>query len=193
VTTPVSGFLTSVVRLLATPETERLKDTWDGAVFGIKGRLRFGIIGQPWMREAAKRWAAEELPTHRGRSQRGLMQAAINSFARLSDSLRIQRADTGDDPTALARGDMVAFLNRLAFLEDQEKISARQRYKTVLDVRRMLARMRSLGLTRPGEPMHGLPDASVRSYPNHSELDTTDGPFRVIENLFSLILSYMNS
>jgi hypothetical protein len=193
VTTPVSGFLTSVVRLLATPETERLKDTWDGAVFGIKGRLRFGIIGQPWMREAAKRWAAEELPTHRGRSQRGLMQAAINSFARLSDSLRIQRADTGDDPTALARRDMVAFLNRLAFLEDQEKISARQRYKTVLDVRRMLARMRSLGLTNPGEPMHGLPDASVRSYPNNSELDTTDGPFRVIENLFSLILSYMNS
>ena len=39
---------------------------WDLAVFGHPGGLSFTGITQPWLREAVKAWAAEELPRHRG-------------------------------------------------------------------------------------------------------------------------------
>ena len=55
-----------VRRALADPGSERAGDTWDLAIFGHAGRLSFAGITQPWLREAAKGWAAEELPRHRG-------------------------------------------------------------------------------------------------------------------------------
>ncbi|WP_307530587.1 hypothetical protein [Streptomyces umbrinus] len=63
----VATFTTSIDRLGATPETERLKDIWDLVVFGMGGHLRFSDISQPWLREAAKAWAVEELPQRRGK------------------------------------------------------------------------------------------------------------------------------
>ena len=74
-------------RALADPASEQAKDTWDLAVFGHPGRLSFGGITQPWLRQAAKRWAAEELPRHRGKGATNV-RAKINALARLSESLR---------------------------------------------------------------------------------------------------------
>ena len=55
---------------LSDPETEKAKDVWELAVFGLAGRLTFTAISQPWLRQAAKRWAADELPRRRGARRR---------------------------------------------------------------------------------------------------------------------------
>jgi hypothetical protein len=47
------------------PETERGKDEWDAAVFGHGGTITFTAIHQRWLREAAKRWAFDDLPRRR--------------------------------------------------------------------------------------------------------------------------------
>jgi hypothetical protein len=44
-------------RALSTPETEVAQDEWDLTVFGQNGTVSFTGISQPWLREAAKRWA----------------------------------------------------------------------------------------------------------------------------------------
>jgi hypothetical protein len=49
-------------RALSTPETEVAQDEWDLTVFGQNGTVSFTGISQPWLREAAKRWAADDLP-----------------------------------------------------------------------------------------------------------------------------------
>jgi hypothetical protein len=49
-----SSLVTHVGRFGLTPEGERAKDVWNGAVFGHAGYLRFTAIYQPWLRSAAK-------------------------------------------------------------------------------------------------------------------------------------------
>jgi hypothetical protein len=44
-------------RALSTPETEVAQHEWDLTVFGQNGTVSFTGISQPWLREAAKRWA----------------------------------------------------------------------------------------------------------------------------------------
>ncbi|MET9030460.1 site-specific integrase [Nocardia sp. NPDC004168] len=149
-------FLVSVRLLRSTPETERLKDEWDTAVFGFHGMLRFGAISQSWLREAAKRAAFHDMSRRRGRGVKDACQARISALARLSESLRMQRADGGIDLTVLSRSDVTAFEHRLRFLVSEGVISDSLRYNTVLWVRHWLRSMRVLGLTRPGEPLHGL-------------------------------------
>jgi len=51
-----------VRRALADPGSEQAKDVWDLAIFGHRGTLSFVGIAQPWLAQAAKRWAAERLP-----------------------------------------------------------------------------------------------------------------------------------
>lgn len=140
------------------PETERVKDVWELAVFGLCGRLTFTVISQPWLREAAKRWAADELPRHRGNSAGHVMRSLIGSVARLSQSLRGSRADHGDRPAVLERGDIESFLHRLAYLASTGECSPELRAKICRDVKRVLGRIRALGLTRPGGPAAGLGD-----------------------------------
>jgi hypothetical protein len=140
------------------PDTERIKGEWDTSAFGQSGILRFTGLTQPWLREAAKRWVNDDLPKRRGTDVRQKIQNQINSLGLFSDSLRLQRDDHGDHPAVLSRQDITAFCNRLAYLHDQGAISADKRLRTCRDVRRVLARMRGLGLTRPGEPLYGLPD-----------------------------------
>ncbi|WP_433635516.1 tyrosine-type recombinase/integrase [Nocardia sp. CA-120079] len=151
-------FVTILRRYHTNPELERVKDEWDTRVFGHRGILRFDSISQPWLREAAKIWAYDELPRHRGGNAKGTCQTMITSMGLLSDSLRLQRPDHGNGPSALSRTDITAFLNRLAFLQAEGAISAARREYAVRHVRRVLERMRAIGLTRPGEPMHGLPE-----------------------------------
>ena len=39
---------------LSDPETEKAKDVWELAVFGLAGRLRFTTISQPWLRRGGQ-------------------------------------------------------------------------------------------------------------------------------------------
>ena len=152
------SFLRSVRRREMTPETERHKDEWDLFVFGHGGRLTFTGISQPWLREAIKRWASDDLPRRRGDSVSNTAQRKVNSIGHLSHSLRLQRADHGDVIGALGREDITAFCNRLAFLAAQGQISERLRWTFARCARMVLGRCRSIGLTREGQPLHGLPD-----------------------------------
>lgn len=48
-------------RAFLAPEAETPKDVWDLAAFGLAGRLGFSPVRQPWLRETARRWAADNL------------------------------------------------------------------------------------------------------------------------------------
>jgi len=56
----------------------------------------------------------------------------------------------------LGRGDIEAFLRRLAFLAAEGRISTDARTRICREVRHVLTRMRTLGLTRHGGPAAGL-------------------------------------
>ncbi|MFE1315478.1 tyrosine-type recombinase/integrase [Streptomyces sp. NPDC058755] len=152
-----NSLVTLVGRFGLTPEGERTKDVWNGAVFGLSGHLRFTAIHQPWLREAAKEWAFFSIPQRRGQAISSV-QDILGAFALLSESLRLQREDHGNDIRAVGRRDITAFTNRIAFLRNTGVISARRSVVACRYVRSNLARMRSLGLTRPGQPLHGLAD-----------------------------------
>jgi integrase len=148
------AFARDARRALADPGSEQSKDTWDLAVFGHPGTLSFTTITQPWLGAAAKRWAAEQLPRHRG-SGAARVQAKINSAGMLSQHLQA-RPDHGVDPAALGRADLESFLSRLAYLEADGRISRYRRNMICRDVRAVLAGIRALGLTHPGRVAAGL-------------------------------------
>ena len=155
----VLGALARHARLtVADPDAERAKDVWELAVFGLGGRLSFTAICQPWLREAAKRWATDEMPRRRGNGAGRVMRGLVASVARLSQSLRANRADHGDHPAVLGRGDIESFLHRLAYLASVGECSPEMRVRICRDVKRILGRIRALGLTRPGGPAAGLGD-----------------------------------
>jgi integrase len=151
-------FVRHVQRVFLDPETERVKDVWDLAAFGLRGRLTFTKISQGWLREAAKRWAADDLPKRRGKATAGPVQHYLISVAALSDSLRATSADRGDDPAMLGRNDIDNFLQRMAFLANEGRVSTDARTRRCREVRHLLARFRTLGLTRAGGPAAGLGD-----------------------------------
>lgn len=144
-------------RALASPETEIANDEWDLVVFGHTGTLSFANITQTWLREVAKRWAADDLPKRRSTTARGglAVRHHLGCVARLSASLRM-RPDRGEVPAALDRPAMEAFLNRLAYLQSADQISADARIRTCREVRSVLTTARAMGLTRPGGPAAGL-------------------------------------
>jgi integrase len=144
-----------VRRALTDPARERVGDNWDLTLFGHRGRLSFTGISQPWLALAAKTWAGEELPRHRGRGA-STVREKVNALARLSESLRA-RDDHGLAPDLLSRNDIEAFLNRLGYLESTGKISRYHRNVICRDTRYALAGIRALGLTRPGRVAAGLP------------------------------------
>ena len=91
-------FVRHVRRAFLDPETERVKDVWDLTAFGLRGHLSFSKISQGWLREAAKRWAAEDLPRRRGKDPAGPVRHYLVSLAALSESLRATRPDRGELP-----------------------------------------------------------------------------------------------
>jgi site-specific recombinase XerD len=158
----VNSLTRHVARAFTDPETETAKDAWDLAVLGHRGRLAFTKISQPWLREAAKRWAMHDLPRRRGQKAGNRVSEIIGAVMRLSASLRAHRSDHGDDPACLGRADIEAFLHRVAFLFADGQISAYGRVKTCQDTGRVLAEIRALGLTRAGGPAAGLgPDFAL--------------------------------
>jgi integrase len=149
------AFARDVRRALADPGSEQAKDTWDLAVFGHPGTLSFTRLTQPWLATASRRWAADQLPRHRG-SGASRVRGKINSVGLLSQSLHA-RSDHGCDQAALGRGDLESFLNRIAYLESAGQVSRYRRNMICRDVRAVLAGIRALGLTRPGQAAAGLP------------------------------------
>jgi integrase len=143
-----------VRRGLADPGSEQVKDTWDLAVFGHHGNLSFTGISQPWLIQSVKRWAAEQLPRHRGRGA-ARVRGKVNGIRMLSENLS-RRPDGGLVAAALGRRDIEDFLNRLAHLESVGEISRYRRNCICRDVREVLAGIRALGLTRPGRTAAGL-------------------------------------
>ncbi|MET8876492.1 site-specific integrase [Nocardia sp. NPDC004604] len=143
---------------MSTPETERDNDVWDLRVFGFGGNLVFTDISQPWLLETAKRWAEDDLPQHRGRQGGGTAKYVVAAVAMLSESLHQARPDHGTDPVALSRRDVVALMNRLAYLERTGEITAKTRLARCRYLKRFLHDIRVLGLTRPAGPAAGLHD-----------------------------------
>ncbi len=107
-----AAFTQHVRRALADPGSEQAKDIWDLAVFGHRGNLSFTGINQPWLAQSVKRWAAEQLPRHRGRGA-ARVRTKINGLRLLSEFLG-GRPDGGLAASALGRNDIEDFLNRLA-------------------------------------------------------------------------------
>jgi integrase len=145
-------------RAFLTPESEARKDIWDLAAFGLPGRLDFTPVRQPWLRESARRWAADNLPRRRGKIAAGPVRHYLTSLAMLSGSLHASRDDHGAGPAALGRRDIESFAHRMAFLAATGKISPDARTRACREVRHLLREFRALGLTRPGGPAGGLPD-----------------------------------
>jgi integrase len=165
-------FIRHVGRAFLDPETERVKDRWDLAAFGLSGNLDFTRISQGWLREAAKRWAADDLPRRRGKDTAGPVRHYLVSVAALSESLRATRADHGTSAAGLGRADIDSFVRRLAFLAAGGRLSADARTRICREARHLLGRFRALGLTRPGGPAAGLGDdftLTVSDIPRKSE------------------------
>ncbi|MFD6062473.1 hypothetical protein [Rhodococcus wratislaviensis] len=139
-------------------EAEQAKDIWAMSVFGHRGRLDFTAISQPWLREATKRWAIQDLIRRRGDGVTTVLRAHVAALAGLSESLRIHRSDHGLVIGALGRHDIEMFLQRLAYLEHCDEISALSRSLSCRKVHHALRQMRLLGLTRADDPLGGLPD-----------------------------------
>ncbi|MFE1877359.1 tyrosine-type recombinase/integrase [Streptomyces sp. NPDC059496] len=154
-----NGILKHLGRFGLSAETERHKDVWAGFVFGVEGNIYFDKISQSWLREAMKTWALDNIPQRRSKKTRQHIQSEINSIVHLSTSLRINRPDDGGhDVRGVSRDDLVLFLNRLVFLVEQGEFSGYTHVRIVRDVRRLLGRMRTLGLLQPDQPLHGLCD-----------------------------------
>ncbi len=136
---------------------ETAKDVWDLTAFGSsRGKLAFTGLSQDWLRQAVKRWAADDLPRHRGDRPHARVRQIINAVTRLSAHLRATRDDHGQMPAALGRGDIESFLHHLAYLESAGQLARDRRVRICQDVSRVLSRIRGLGLTAPGKPAAGL-------------------------------------
>jgi hypothetical protein len=135
----------AVQRAVTSPDDEQRNDVWDLAVLGLGGSLRFTGISQAWLRESAKRWAAEDIPRHRGRQAAHTAKGVIAALGDLSASLRHARDDHGEDPAVLGRRDIVAFTNRLASRQRAGEVSELTRVQWSRAVRRFLADIRAMG------------------------------------------------
>jgi len=143
-----------LVLAFASPETEAAKDDWDLRVFGRAGGwLHFGRISQTWLRESAKLWAAERLGTI---ESPGTVDRLLQSVGVFSESLRRHRRDRGNDPAALSRADVTAFVNDLAHQENAGRMSRYVRTLTLAGVDQFLREARGMGVTRSGQPAAGL-------------------------------------
>lgn len=162
-TRPVRSLLNAVTRhvrrALADPASEQAKDVWDLAIFGHRGNLSFTGIAQPWLAQAAKRWAAEQLPRHRGRGA-ARVRGKINGLGLLSQYLGC-RPDRGLIAVVLGRCDVEGFLNRLAYLESTGQISRYRRNGICRDVREVLA-----GIRGQQTAEHVLPDQKTSALPH---------------------------
>ena len=173
--TPVRGFLAFAADRAglarSSAETEHANDVWDLRLWGAAGRLSFNgggrnqrdpeslparPITQPWLKAAAKAWAAEALASR----TTGPVRAAIGAVGLLSEHLA-RRDDAGVDPAALSHRDIDAFLVRLTHLQRAGGMSPALRDRSIHLIARFLRDCREMGLTQPGAVLGALPDSVV--------------------------------
>ena len=174
-TTELSGAVHRFLRLSADraklvcsdPDSEQANDVWDLRLWGWRGRLSFiggealhpngrpyaPAITQPWLKAAAKAWAADALTSKGPPTVRNVL-AAVGLFSQLLT----RRPDHGGIPSGLSRADMEAFLARLARLEAAGRLSRYVRGRTVDLFALFLRDCRAMGLTQHGQSLAGLPD-----------------------------------
>lgn len=151
-----------IALVFSDPDEELTKDVWSLRVLGLhdgfggrgsRGRayLRFTALTQPWLRDAAKKWAAENIARSVARTA-----DVVLALSELSKSLA-SRPDKGERPDALGRGDIVRFLGRLRRAEAAGRHSAQLRRGLVYDVRFFLRGCREIGLALPGQALEDLP------------------------------------
>ena len=181
--------LKEINRLTLTPESQRHHDVWDATAFGHNGTIKFTGISQPWLREAVKRWAFEDLPRRRGDGVRSAVQCNVNSAALLSDSLRLQRDDRGELPWALGRTDITAFCNRMAYLQAEGTVTYATRRKICGQVKKLLDWTRTSGLTRRGQLLQRLPGdfaltrSDIPARPDDDTVASRDLPAEILRQL----------
>ena len=151
----LAAFARDARRVLADPGVEQDKDIWDLAIFGHPGRLSFTKITQPWLAGAAKRWAVRA--TVAAPRQRRLPGPRQDQPCRVAVRVSAPPARPRPRSDCAGRTDLEAFLNRLGHLEFTGQIGRYRRNMICRDVRQVLAGIRSLGLTRHGQPAAGLP------------------------------------
>jgi len=167
-------FLTVTVRALdllaADADSEYTKDVWDLRVWGHGGRVSFvggGVlhrsrgeaarpIVQGWLKEATKAWSADALVSRHP----AVVRRIVAAVGLLSQHLN-RRDDRGEDPSAIGRQDLEAFLAWLGRLEAAGSMSSDRRVRTVRTLGQFLRDCRALGLCRREGPMAGLPDDVV--------------------------------
>ena len=141
--------------LYADPEEEYNGDIWDARKLGLAQswnvRLDFTGISQPWLREGTKEWARVKSMT----SKIGTLRGTVAAVRLLSESLA-RREDAGDDKTALNRGDMRQFVERLARLHRAGRVPDTHFYVGLRKLRQFVREGRDFGLYDPGRPLHGL-------------------------------------
>jgi len=149
-----NSLLAHLGRAFADPRTEIAKDRWDLTVLGHYGWLAFTAISQPWLREAPRAGPLTTCQAAAGKQAGARLHEITGAVARLSSTLRASRADHGEDPAALGRADIEAFLHRLAFLAAGGQLSAYGRVKTCQDTGRGAGRDPRAGADpsrRPGQ------------------------------------------
>jgi integrase len=177
---------------------------WDLRVWGHAGRLSFagGLtvhpsrgergrpVAQDWLKEATKACAVDALVCENPASARGMV-TAVGLF---SEHLG-RRTDRGEDPGALGRKDVEAFLARLGHLEAAGTMSSDRRVRTVRTLGQFLRDCRAIGLTEPGEAMGGLgEDVTVRrkDVPAQREPDPEDAGSALPEVVLAQLLDEQN-
>jgi len=80
----------------------------------------------------------------------------------------------------LGRPDIVAFANRLAYLQQSGTLSLNRRIDILRHIRTVLASARSQGLTRPGHALAGLPEDFCLVQEEIPRKDRSEGPGRAL-------------
>ena len=149
-------------------------------MFGHRGSLDFTRHRPAVVADPAKRWVAEDLPRRRGNNAPNIWQYTLSSLVELATSLRLQRDDHGLNPPLLGRPDIVAFTNRLAFLQQSGALSLNRRIDILRHIRTVLASARSQGMTRPGQALAGLPEDFCLVKEDIPRKDRSEGPGRAL-------------
>ncbi len=189
VTALLNSVLSATRMAQSSIEEEQRRDVWNLGVFGLGAQhLVFTHLSQPWLRETAKHWVAEDLPLHRGRAPANASRTMLTALGYLSQSLRTARADHGDDLARLGRRDVLTFITDLVWRDraGELPVSGRPIYQRA--VRRFLDDVRAFGLTQPGQPLAGLPadfvlrtgDAPVRPREEGGGRDLPESVLRIV-------------
>ena len=137
-------------RPLRRPRWPRTSGTW---WFGHSGTLSFTGLSQGWLREAAKRWAADDLPN--AASARGgapapgrrcvITWAPWCAVGVAADARRPRRASRG-----AGSGRHGGIPAPAGLPGNDGQITGDARIRACREVRAVLTRIRAMGLTRPG-------------------------------------------